>query len=193
MEPYLKESRRAHVQGCSELCGEMAERFGADPGLAREAGILHDITKRLSRDEQLLLCEKYGIIPDVCERSEPQLLHALTGAALSRDLFGVGDTVYGAIRWHTTGRPDMTVQEKILYLADMIEPTRSFDGVEQLREKAERSLDGAVAAALERSLAHLRQKGGRIHPMTEAACSWYNGAETAAPMTETTERKDTEC
>ncbi len=175
-EPFLKKKRIAHVRGCSELCRSMAERWGEDPDLACEAGILHDITKRMDTEEQLLLCEKYGIIPDAYERSEPKLLHALTGAPFSRERFGVSDAVYDAIRWHTTGRPDMTTLEKILYLADMIEPTRTFEGVEALRVKAELDLDTAVAAALRQSLDHLERNGATIHPLTAAACEWYEAA-----------------
>ena len=108
---HLDEHRVAHVAGCESEAVRLAMRWGEDPELAAEAGILHDITKSLSFDEQLQLCEKYGIINDNSELEAPKLLHAKTGAALARDLFGVSDTVYAAIRWHTTGKPDMSLFE----------------------------------------------------------------------------------
>ena len=126
---YLKPKRIAHVAGCESEAVRLAMRWGEDPETAAEAGILHDITKKLNFDEQLILCGKYDIINDNLELKSPKLLHAKTGAALARDLFGVSDRVYEAIRWHTTGKPDMTLLEKIIYLADYIEPTRDFPGV----------------------------------------------------------------
>ena len=130
---WLKPKRIAHVAGCESEAVKLAMRWGEDPETAAEAGILHDITKKLNFEEQLILCGKYGIINDNLELGSPKLLHAKTGAALARDLFGVSDRVYNAIRWHTTGKPDMTLLEKIIYLADYIEPTRDFPGVEKLR------------------------------------------------------------
>ena len=103
----------------------------------------------------------------------PPVLHAMTGAALAREEFGVSDAVFGAIRWHTTGRPDMTPLEKIVYLADAIEPTRSYPAVEKLRELAEKDLDAAVLAAMERTLELLRTRGQEPCPDTAEAAAWY--------------------
>lgn len=94
------------------------------------------------------LCRKYAIICDTAETENPKLLHAKTGAALARDLFGVSDEIYEAIRWHTTGKPDMRTLEKIIYLADYIEPTRDFPGLDRLRELAYEDLDKAMALGL---------------------------------------------
>ena len=136
---YLKPKRIPHVAGCEQEASKLALRWGEDPGDAAEAGILHDITKKLSMDEQLILAEKYGIVFDKFERENIKLTHAITGAALSKELFGVPERIYSAIRWHTTGRADMTLLEKIIYIADYIEPTRDFEGVERLRELADLS------------------------------------------------------
>ena len=114
---YLDEKRVPHVRGCEQEAVQLAERWGADRGLAAEAGILHDITKKLNGSEQLILCEEYGIITDVDEKTNSKLLHSKTGAAFARDKFGICDEVYSAIWWHTTGRADMTLLEKIIYIA----------------------------------------------------------------------------
>ena len=173
----LDEHRVAHVAGCESEAVSLARRWGEDPELAAEAAILHDITKRLSRDQQLQMCEKYGIINDNSEMNNYRLLHAKTGAALARDLFGTEDAVYEAIRWHTTGKPDMTQFEKILYLADYIEPTRDFDGVEELRELAYEDLDRAMALALGMTIAEVSRAGREVYPDTLHAFEWYDKKE----------------
>ena len=121
----------------------------------------------------MLLSDKYGIINDTVETANLKLLHAKTGAALARDLYGVPDAVYDAIRWHTTARADMTTLEKVLYLADYIEPTREFPGVDRLRELAYADLDKAMVLGLEMSLEDLRADGITPHPNTMNALAWY--------------------
>ena len=169
----LDERRIAHVAGCESEAIELARRWGEDPETAAEAGILHDITKRLSHEEQLNLCEKYAIICDSAERATPKLLHAKTGAAVARELFGVRDPVYEAIRWHTTGKADMTLLEKIIYLADYIEPTRDFPGVDALRELAYEDLDRAMLLGLQMTIEEVRSHGEEPYIDTITACAWY--------------------
>ena len=173
--PLLSPRRIAHVWGCEHEARRLAERWGADVSDAAEAGILHDITKKFSLSEQLHLSEKYGIINDTIEIGNPKLLHAKTGAAMSRDLFGVPAHIESAIRWHTTGHEDMTLLEKIIYLADYIEPTRDFPGVEKLRALAYSDLDAAMILGLEMSLQELRDLGVKPHPNTVAALRWLQG------------------
>lgn len=170
---YLKPKRIPHVAGCEQEASKLALRWGEDPGDAAEAGILHDITKKLSMDEQLILAEKYGIVFDKFERENIKLTHAITGAALSKELFGVPERIYSAIRWHTTGRADMTLLEKIIYIADYIEPTRDFEGVERLRQLAYEDIDSAMALGLRMSLEELWQSGIEPHGATVSALAWY--------------------
>lgn len=169
----LEEKRIAHVAGCEGEAIELARRWGEDPETAAEAAILHDCTKRLSHEEQLNLCEKYDIMLDSAERSTPKLLHAKTGAAFARDRFGVSEPVYEAIRWHTTGKPDMSLLEKIIYLADYIEPTRDFPGVERLRELAFDDLDRAMQLGLAMTVEEVEEKGIQPHHDTLDALHWY--------------------
>ena len=174
---YLSAERIAHVAGCDSEAVNLAMRWGEDPEMASEAAILHDITKKLRREEQLIMCEKYGIINDADELKTPSLLHAKTGAALAGDVFGADEQVCEAIRWHTTGKPDMSLLEKIIYLADYIEPTRSFDGVEKLRELAYEDIDDAMALGLEMSVEDIRRRGTEPYHDTLDACLWYNRQE----------------
>ena len=180
--PWLREHayemldprRVPHVQGCEQTAVELAVRWGADVDDAREAAILHDITKKLKADEQLLLCKKYDILNDTVEIANPKLLHAKTGAAVARDRFGVSDAVYDAILWHTTGRASMTTLEKVIYMADYIEPNRSFDGVETLRQLAYADIDAAMRLGLEMSLSEIAHSGAVAHGRTLEALKWFS-------------------
>lgn len=175
VEPYLDEKRIPHVMGCAREAVSLALRWGGDPEDAAEAGLLHDITKREKEREQLKLCDKYGIITDSDEKDNYKLLHSKTGAALARELFGIDDVIYGAICWHTTGRPNMSLLEKIIYMADYIEPNRSFPGVDELRELAYRDLDGAMALGLEMSIEDLARRGVRPHVRSISALEYFRG------------------
>ena len=122
----LKPSRIPHVLGTEETAAQLARRWNVDEEMARRAALLHDCTKVFSMEQHLSLCRQYGVETDELERREEPLLHALTGAAVAREVFGVREEIESAIRYHTTGKADMTTLQKIIYLADYIEPTRSF-------------------------------------------------------------------
>ncbi len=169
----LDPKRIAHVVGCESEAVMLAKTWGEDPDKAATAGILHDITKRFRGKEQLQLCREYGIVIDEEQARSPDVLHALTGAHLARERFHVDEEIYSAIRWHTTGKPDMTRLEKILYLADFIEPTRDFPGLDELRALAYRDLNAAMALALSLCLGNLRRNGQEIVPDTLEAYHWY--------------------
>ncbi len=168
----LDPKRIAHVQGCEEEAARLARRWGADEEKAREAGILHDITKKEKLDEQLRLCEKYGIILDEMERTEGKLLHSKTGAGIAKYEFGCDDEIYGAIFWHTTGKENMGLLEKVIYMADYIEPNRDFDGVEQLRHLAYTDLDKALEMGFRMSIEDMRSRGIVPHARTLGALEW---------------------
>ena len=172
---YLKAKRCAHVLGTAATAVKLAEKYGADVHRAEVAGLLHDCTKKLSMPEQLALCEKYGIALDALEKKALKLLHAKTGAALARDVFGVDDEIYNAILWHTTGKPDMTVLEKVIYLADFIEPTRDFPGVDALRRTVWGDLDRGLLMGLEMTVEEMEEMGNPIHVNTLAARDYLKG------------------
>ena len=166
---FLKPKRMPDVLGTEHEAAVLARRYGADVTSARIAALLHDCTKKLSMEEQLALCEQYGIALDELERKNLKLLHAKTGAAIARDLFGVSDEIYWAIYWHTTGKADMTKLEKVIYLADYIEPSRDFPGVEKLRRAVHADLEHGLLMALEDSIEEMRQRGNPVHPNTVEA------------------------
>ena len=163
---YLKPKRMAHVLGTEATAVKLAKQYGADETEARVAALLHDCTKKLDMDQQLALCRQYGLELDELEQQALKLLHSRTGAAIARDVFGVNDAVYSAIRFHTTGKPHMTLLEKILYLADYMEPTRDFDGVERLREVVRQDIDRGLLLGLTMTIEEMREMGNPIHHLT---------------------------
>ena len=153
------EKRIPHVIGCSETAAALAEKYGVDPADAARAGILHDVTKALVGVDQLHLCDEYGIIISDFERENTKLLHSVTGGAVAKQVFGERDEVSQAIWWHTSGKAGMTTLEKIIYVADYMEPNRDFPGVDKLRRLAFTDLDAALLLGLEMTKDHLKEQG----------------------------------
>ncbi|MBQ4578330.1 MAG: nicotinate (nicotinamide) nucleotide adenylyltransferase [Clostridia bacterium] len=159
VEKRVSPKRMAHILGCERMAAKMAEKYGVDDYTVRAAAILHDCTKALSEKEQLTLCEKWNIIIDYDEDNFAQLIHADTGAEVARREFKMPEDIVSAIRTHTTGDVSMTDLQKILYVADMCEETRTWPGVEELRALALTDLEGAVTSAMERTAAFIREQG----------------------------------
>ena len=170
----LDPKRVAHVLGCRDTAVALARHWDADVNDAARAGLLHDITKALDGPLQLTLCGAYGKILDDFSRKYPKTLHALTGSLVAERIFGENKAVVSAIEWHTTGRANMTLLEKIVYLADYIEPNRTIPGVEELRTLAYTDLDEAMKLGLQMTLAHLNRQGAEVSPASCEALAWLN-------------------
>lgn len=168
----VQEKRVRHIRGTEEEAVRLARRWGADETAARRAGILHDCTKYLTGQEHIAICQQYGVPLDDLERTAPKLLHSKTGACMARHLFGEPDEVYQAIFWHTTAKADMTTLEKILYVADYMEPNRDFDGVERLRRLAYEDLDKALLLGVETTVQEMRDRQLPVHSNTLQAQAW---------------------
>ena len=162
----LDHRRIPHVLGTEQEAARLAERWGADVEKARRAALLHDCTKKLNLPEQLALAERFRVPLDEMERREIKLLHSKTGAGIAEAVFGIDEEITGAIRWHTTGRGGMTLLEKVLYLADYIEPTRDFSGVEALRRTCYEDLDAGLLLGLEMTIGEMEARNAPIHPKT---------------------------
>ena len=172
----LKPSRVAHVLGCRDTAAKMAERWGADPTDAARAGMLHDVTKALDDSLQLTLCKEYGIVLGEFSQKNPKTLHALTGSLVAERIFGENEQVVDAIRSHTTGKANMTTLQKILYVADYMEPNRDFPGVEELRRLAYTDLDKALKLGLEMTLKLLQENKQDISPESAEALAFLQRA-----------------
>ena len=168
----LKSSRVKHVLGCAQTAVALAERYGANVQDAQRAALLHDITKALDGPLQLTLCREYGTILDTFSTQNPKTLHALTGSLVAERIFGENQNVVSAIRCHTTGKADMNLLEKIIYVADYMEPNRDFPGVERLRELAYKDITAALKLGLEMTLTMLRQQGREISPESGQALAY---------------------
>jgi predicted HD superfamily hydrolase involved in NAD metabolism len=163
----LSPKRLQHSQGVSETAALLARRYGADENKARLAGMLHDCAREMPSNILLQTAEAFGIVVNDVERRETMLLHAPVGAFVARRDYGLADDeIFRAITWHTTGGPTMTLLDEIIFLADYIEPGRTFPGVNQLRALAQKDLNKALLAAYDNTLGHLIQRGGLIHPAT---------------------------
>lgn len=171
LEDYIKilttkltPKRLSHSIGVSQTASVLAQKYGAQSEQARLAGLLHDCARGLSNNILLQMARSFGIVVSDVEIANPALLHAPVGACLAKTEFGIMDEqVLQAIKWHTTGGPDMTVLDKVVFLADYIEPNRSFPGVDRIRKIAEVDLDQAVLATFDQTLQFVIAQGGLIH------------------------------
>ena len=170
----LNPNRVAHVLGCRDTAVELARHWGENETDAARAGILHDITKALDGPLQLTLCKAYGKILSDFSRKYPKTLHALTGSLVAERIFGENEAVVTAICHHTTGRANMGLLEKIIYVADYMEPCRNFPGVERLRELAFSDIDAALKLGLEMTLEHLARQGNEVSPESRDALAYLN-------------------
>ncbi|MBQ3194511.1 MAG: nicotinate (nicotinamide) nucleotide adenylyltransferase [Oscillospiraceae bacterium] len=170
----LNPNRVAHVLGCRDTAVELARHWGADETDAARAGILHDITKAIDGPLQLTLCEAYGKILSDFSKRYPKTLHALTGSLVAERIFGENEAVVSAIEHHTTGKADMSLLEKIIYVADYMEPNRDFPGVEKLRKLAYTDMDAALKLGLEMTLEHLKRQGNEVSAASREALAWLN-------------------
>ena len=173
----LKPNRVAHVLGCRDMAVELAKHWGADETDAARAGLLHDITKAIDGPLQLTLCSEYGTMLSDFSRRYPKTLHALTGSLVADRIFGEKEAVVNAIRHHTTGKANMSLLEKIIYIADYVEPNRTIAGVDQLRHLAFTDLDAALKMGLQMTVSYLNEQGSEVSPESREALAWLTGKD----------------
>ncbi|GAF26292.1 bis(5'-nucleosyl)-tetraphosphatase (symmetrical) YqeK [Neomoorella thermoacetica] len=163
----LSEKRYLHSLGVAGTAARLASKNKVDPEQARLAGLLHDYARDLPPGELLTLAAGAGLITCELERRLPILLHGPVGALLIKQDLGIKDrAVLQAVARHTVGAVAMTALDKIIYLADIIEPERRFPGVEELRRLAAADLNAALLKAFETSILYLVGKGQPLHPVT---------------------------
>jgi predicted HD superfamily hydrolase involved in NAD metabolism len=162
----LTEHRYQHTLGVMGSAISLAEKFGADVKKAEIAAIFHDYAKFRPKDEMKEIIHSQGFPQDLLLFNS-ELWHAPVGAYLVEKEAGIRDLeVLDAIRYHTSGRPNMTMLEKVIYLADYIEPGRHFPGVEEVRELANENLEKALIKAIQNTIIFLLKKNQTIYPET---------------------------
>ena len=175
---HISGKRLLHTYAVENEIKRLGELYGFDEcGLLklRVSALLHDITKEMPTEKQIEFCSKRGLKITEDDRKSPKLFHSLTGAHLSRELYPdiVDDTVFSAILYHTSGRPNMTLSEKLLYLADYIEETRTFPDCIKLREYfygtdnfSLEHLDTTLLLSYDMTVRNLIDEGKTVHPTT---------------------------
>ena len=149
--------------------------YGCDMEQAMLAGLLHDCAKCLTTEQKIKVCEKHDILISGVERENPGLLHAKAGMVLAEEVYGVSDPlILHAIKVHTTGEPDMNMLDKIIYVADYIEPMRSeAPRLAEIRQMAFKDLNSCVAEILHDTLHYLSGRKGSIDPSTQLTYRFY--------------------
>lgn len=162
----MPERRWLHTVGVMETSIILAKRFGEDPIRAELAAILHDVAKYWATDRMETVIRERGL-PAILLEYDKELWHAPVGAWVAEHEYGINDLeVLDAIRYHTSGRRGMTKLDKVVCLADYMEPGRDFPGVDKIRELSEQNLDKALVAGFDSTISFLLQKNRRIFPLT---------------------------
>lgn len=170
LQGRLTPKRFIHSLCVAEESVRLALKYGGNPEQAFLAGLLHDITKDNSAEEQLQFMRQFGIIMSELEKNAPKLWHAMTGSHFVQQVLKINDpAIVCAIRYHTTAKANMSLPEKILYLADFTSADRNYDGVEDMRKVVDESLQKAMFEALDFSVKDLQNSGRPVHPDTLAA------------------------
>ena len=175
LKPHLDKDRYSHTLGVMYTAAALAMCHGADLDQALTAGLLHDCAKCIPGETKIRLCRRYHLNISEVERANPSLLHAKLGAFLAAKKYHVEDkAIINASASHTTGRPHMSLLEKIIYIADYIEPGRpDLPNMEEVRHLAFRDIDRCLYRILEDSLVYLKSQGKPVDPMTEKTYDYY--------------------
>lgn len=161
----MSDYRYTHSVNVSAEAVRLAKKYGADEEKAALAGILHDITKETPKDEQLQIMTNGGIILDNVQKNSSKLWHGISGSVYIRDVLKITDEdILNAVRYHTTGRANMSLLEKIIFIADYTSAERNYSGVKTMRKKVDKTLETAMLYGLQFTLRDLSKRAMIIHP-----------------------------
>lgn len=195
LKKKLSPSRYEHTLGVSYTCIALAMRYGCDLEQAEMAGLLHDCAKRYDDTAIIEKCDRLEIPLTEGERMAPPVVHAKLGAWMAEHKYHIYDPeILSAIACHTTGKPDMQMLDKILYVADYIEPRRrQLPKLPELRRLAFIDLDEALYQILDGTLSYLKQIGAPVDAMTEKAWQYYRALRENASAAEERNSRNDEC
>lgn len=168
LETTLSEKRYIHSLNVAQEAVKLAGQYGGNADKAYLAGLLHDCAKEIAYEKALQLLEKYGIVVDAFLLKRGKLLHGPLGACMAQSNFGISDPeILDAIWYHTTAKANMGLLTKIIYIADFVEPGRTFEGVQELRTAVyQQGLDAGILLGLDQTIIRLVRMGQAIHPDT---------------------------
>ena len=175
MKEELSDDRFEHTIGVMYTAESLAMRYGVDMTKAAVAGLLHDCAKCIPNAQKIKMCKKHDIEITEMEEKNPSLLHAKLGAYMAESAYGVEDPeILSAIKWHTTGKPDMSMLDIIIYMADYIEPNRDkAPNLKQIRKLCFENIEEALYQVLEGTLEYLSDRPDMIDPMTKISYDFY--------------------
>ncbi len=175
MKKVLTPERLDHTLGVAYTAANMAFVHGCDSSSAMIAGMLHDCAKCIPHEEQYQIAREHGIELTEFEQQNPKLVHAKVGAFLAKEQYGIRDeAILDAIRYHTTGKPDMSTLEEILFVADYIEPNRRpIQDLDEIRREAYTDLTVCIHHILKNTLTYLKTTGDPIDTMTMETYAFY--------------------
>ena len=163
----LSEKRFYHSLAVAKEALRLAQKYGANTEKAFLAGLLHDICKDTPKNEQLQIFSEFGIILSALEESAFKLWHAMSGACYIQNILNIKDAdIISAVRYHTTAKADMSLLEKIIYLADFTSADRDYEGADEMRKAVDIGLEHAMREALIFTIDDLKQKGMPVHEDT---------------------------
>ena len=163
----LSERRYVHSAGVAASAYILAEKYGYNPKKAELAGWLHDCAKEMKLEEMQDIIDEQNLQVDEYMRSSRALLHGPAGSIMAKTIYGIKDRdIQNSIFFHTTGRPQMELLDKIIFLADYIEPSRDFPGINIIRRNAQKNLDTAVLSAYDATIRHLLDQKEYIYELT---------------------------
>ncbi len=175
LQKELDPKRYEHTIGVMYTAAALAMRENADIEQAMMAGLLHDCAKCIPHNIKFQMCEEYQIELTQIERENPALIHAKLGAVLAKEIYQINDqVVLDAIVCHTTGKPNMNLIEKILYLADAIEPNRKMKHLIQIRKLAFVDIDASLYELLRGSVWYLEHTDRVVDDMTQKTYEYYS-------------------
>ena len=182
LRKYLDRDRFEHSEGVMYTAAALAMRYGENLEKAQIAGILHDCAKCIPDNKKLKICEKNHIEITEAEKCSPFLLHAKVGAYIAKEKYNIEDTeILDAIACHTTGKPAMTLLEKIIYISDYIEPMRNkASNLEEVRKMAFVDLDETLFKILSDTLVYLEKSSKKMDPMTMQTYEYYREQRDSA-------------
>lgn len=172
----LKQKRFNHVISVAYTAANLAMRYDCNMDKAFRAGLLHDCSKYLSDDEQIKYCKKNNIELSKVETSNPALIHAKSGAHMANEVYKESDeNILSSIKWHTTGKPNMSLLEKIIFVADFIEPNRNFDEelLYILRKEAYSDINLCIYHIYEHTINHIKSSSKQLDPIATEAYEYY--------------------
>jgi predicted HD superfamily hydrolase involved in NAD metabolism len=174
LKANLSEKRFRHIIGVAETARALAQKWGADADKAFLAGLVHDCAKEIPVNKAVERLTASGYSPDEVELRSPALLHAPLGAVVAREVFGISDKeVLNAVTFHTTGRPEMSLLEKIIYVADFTEPGRTYPEAGEIRQLSYIDINRAVLKETDMVIKFTVDRGRAIHPATVITRNYY--------------------